>query len=163
MDIINSQFTFFTEVIRGVLVTLHIQPESYRFLFPAGKDAETIRQLVGEGVFPTIPGLAPAVVYAIIFSALRFLFQYGFLKVMVIIVSISLVFSTIFRRVVDTLLLSTPSLLLSLLISILVSLLIVLKFQQFAQACLKITLTYQKKNSEIDAAFPMKNKKKIEV
>jgi hypothetical protein len=114
MDIINSQITFFTEFIRSVLVTLNIQPESYRFLFPAGKDAETIRQLVAEGVFPTIPGLAPAIVYAIIFSALRFLFQYGFLKVIVMITSIFLLFFTIFRRVVDTLLLSTPSSLLSL-------------------------------------------------
>jgi hypothetical protein len=84
MDIISSQFTLCTEVIKGVLSTLNIQPESYSFLFPPGKDAETIRQLVAEGVFPTIPGLAPAIVYAIIFSAIRFFFQYGFLKVMMI-------------------------------------------------------------------------------
>lgn len=84
----SSQIAQLTEVIRGVLSTLNIQPESYRFLFPAGKDAETIRQLVAEGVFPTIPGLAPAIVYAIILSALRFIFQHGFLKVMIAVVII---------------------------------------------------------------------------
>lgn len=81
MEFIIEKITDFTEIVRALLASLNIQPESYIFLFPAGKDVETIRQLVTDGVFPTIPYLAPAITYAVIFSLVRFTMQHAILKV----------------------------------------------------------------------------------
>ena len=81
MDIISGQISKCTDIVHSLLSSLSIQPESYLFLFPSGKDADTVRQLVADGVFPTIPGLAPAITYAIVLSALRFTMSHAMLKV----------------------------------------------------------------------------------
>jgi hypothetical protein len=81
MDFIGGQISYFTECVRSLITLLNIQPESYIWLFPAGKDAETIKQLVSDGVFPTISGLAPAITYALVLSAIRFTIEIIFMKV----------------------------------------------------------------------------------
>lgn len=81
MDIIGGQISKCTDIVHKLLSYLRIQPESYLFLFPSGKDADTVRQLVADGVFPTIPGLAPAITYAIVLSVLRFTMSHAVLKV----------------------------------------------------------------------------------
>lgn len=81
MDVIRSNFKEVTNVVRNFLDLLDIKPEYYRFLFPAGKDAVTIKLLVDEGVFPVISSLAPALSYAILFSAIRFIMSRAFFKV----------------------------------------------------------------------------------
>ena len=84
MDVLANQFVQLTESIRDTLMALNIRPESYRFLFPAGKDAETIHRLVSEGVFPTIPDLAASILYAGIFNVIRFTLQLVVLKVSIL-------------------------------------------------------------------------------
>ena len=81
MENVQRAFDATTAVIRGGLTWLDVRPESYRFLFPAGKDAETIRKLVADGYFPTIPHLAPAFTYALVLSLVRFFMQLFILKV----------------------------------------------------------------------------------
>jgi len=81
MENVQRAFDATTAVIRGGLTWLDVRPESYRFLFPAGKDAETIRKLVADGYFPTIPHLAPAFTYASVLSLVRFFMQLLILKV----------------------------------------------------------------------------------
>lgn len=81
MEVIANQIEQVTRVVRTLLEYLNIQPESYRFLFPAGKDSETIRQLVTDGVFPVISSLAPAFTYAIVLGIIRFLLNHAILKV----------------------------------------------------------------------------------
>jgi hypothetical protein len=81
MEVIANQIEQGTRVVRTLLEYLNIQPESYRFLFPAGKDSETIRQLVTDGVFPLISSLAPAFMYAIALSVVRYVLNHAILKV----------------------------------------------------------------------------------
>lgn len=81
MEVVSDQITVWTNVVRNLLDSLNIQPESYRFLFPAGKDAETIKQLVIDGVFPVISSLAPALIYALFWSITRFAMNHLILKV----------------------------------------------------------------------------------
>ena len=81
MENLQTAFDATTAVIRDGLTWLDVRPESYRFLFPAGKDAETIRKLVADGYFPTIPHLAPAITYALVLSLVRFFMQLFILKV----------------------------------------------------------------------------------
>ena len=81
MEIIANHIEQGTKVVKSLLEYLNIQPESYRFLFPAGKDSETIRQLVTDGVFPVISSLAPAFTYAIALSVIRFVMSHAVLKV----------------------------------------------------------------------------------
>ena len=81
MEVIANQLEQVTGVVRTLLEYLNIQPESYRFLFPAGKDSETIRQLVTDGVFPVISSLAPAFTYAIVLGIIRFIMNHAILKV----------------------------------------------------------------------------------
>ena len=81
MDVIRSNFKEVTNVVRNFLDLLDIKPEYYRFLFPAGKDAVTIKLLVDEGVFPIISSLAPALSYAVLLSAARFIMSHAFFKV----------------------------------------------------------------------------------
>lgn len=85
MDVIRSNFKEVTNVVRNFLDLLDIKPEYYRFLFPAGKDAVTIKLLVDEGVFPVISSLAPALSYAVLLSAARFIMSHAFFKVIAII------------------------------------------------------------------------------
>lgn len=81
MDIISNQISRCTDLVHSLLTSLNIQPTSYLFLFPAGKDADMVKQLVADGVFPTIPGLAPAITYAIVLSILRFTMNHAMMKV----------------------------------------------------------------------------------
>ena len=83
MEALVTSFEAVTTVFRGVLSSLNIQPESYRFLFPAGKDAATIRKLVAQGIFPTIPHLAPAITWCIFLSVIRYMVQLSLLKVFI--------------------------------------------------------------------------------
>ena len=82
MEAVSNQIIVWTNFVRDLLDALNIQPESYRFLFPAGKDAETIKQLVIDGVFPVISSLAPALMYALLWSITRFAMNHLILKVL---------------------------------------------------------------------------------
>lgn len=81
MEAVSNQIRASTNFVRDLLDALDIQPESYRFLFPAGKDAETIKQLVIDGVFPVISSLAPALIYALLWSIARFAMNHLILQV----------------------------------------------------------------------------------
>jgi hypothetical protein len=81
MEVMRNQITVWTNFVRDLLDALNIRPESYRFLFPAGKDSETIKQLVIDGVFPVISSLAPALIYALLWSIARFAMNHLILQV----------------------------------------------------------------------------------
>ena len=76
----HKAFEYVTEEIKFSLAAMNIQPETYKFMFPAGKDAETIRKLVADGFFPTIPHLAPAFTYALLLCIIRLILQVVVLK-----------------------------------------------------------------------------------
>ena len=74
-------FHIINDVIKAGLASLKIMPSSYPFLFPPDIKPEQIQQMVEQGVFPTLEGLAPAITYAILLSLARFLLHIFVFKV----------------------------------------------------------------------------------
>ena len=146
MDIIGGQISKCTDIVHELLSILRIQPESYLFLFPSGKDADTVRQLVADGVFPTIPALAPAITYAIVLSVLRFTMSHAVLKVSICCNTFSSVLSKINPQFIDEM----------------IHVDFIFFIQRVAKYCLKISMIPQPKNREIETEFP-KGLKKEEV
>jgi hypothetical protein len=76
MEVYYIVFDYITEIVRGFLASLQVHPSSYSFLFPPALNSQEMDQMIANGVFPTIEGLAPAVTYSILLSAARFILQY---------------------------------------------------------------------------------------
>jgi hypothetical protein len=66
-----------TELVRKI----NFNPSSYLFMFPTTVDSETIMGLVDQNFFPVLTDLAPALTYAILLGAVRFLLQRFIFKV----------------------------------------------------------------------------------
>ncbi len=76
MDRVVSLFFLFSNSIEGILDTLNVQPSSYYSLFfPPDIDAVKFQGMVDEKIFPTIPGVAPAIASTIILSVFRMFLQ----------------------------------------------------------------------------------------
>lgn len=82
--IMAQAFHFINDIIRAGLASLKIMPSSYPFLFPPEIKPEQIQEMLDQGVFPTVEGLAPAITYAILLSLARFLLHIFVFKVTLI-------------------------------------------------------------------------------
>lgn len=79
--IMSQVYHFINDIIKAGLASLKIMPSSYPLLFPPEIKPERIQQMVEQGVFPTVEGLAPAITYAILLSLARFLLHIFVFKV----------------------------------------------------------------------------------
>jgi hypothetical protein len=70
-----------TGPIEKFLASFDIQPSFYGFMFPPEIEAAKITQMVNDGVFPTVAGLAPAITFAILLIIARYIFQNIIFKV----------------------------------------------------------------------------------
>ena len=70
-------------LIEAGIKSFNIRPDSYQFIFPTSVhvDRNKINDMVNDGVFPTLEGLAPAFTVFIILSVGRMIFQHILLKV----------------------------------------------------------------------------------
>lgn len=81
MELPSLLFELINAPIKAGLASLHLTPASYGFLFPPEINHEQIQNMVDQGVFPTVEGLAPAFTYAIILSLIRFFLHHILFKV----------------------------------------------------------------------------------
>jgi len=61
--------------------SLNVKPVHYRYLFPPQIDQNKIHEMVTEGIFPTLSGLAPAITFFLLLSGLRLFLQKLVIKV----------------------------------------------------------------------------------
>lgn len=73
----NAANVFFETLIK----TVGIRPVHFRSMFPNIVTPDYIEQLISDGKFPSLEGLAPAITFFIILSAIRFVLQNYLVKV----------------------------------------------------------------------------------
>jgi hypothetical protein len=84
METVQALADTITRPIESFLASFDIQPSAYGFMFPPEIEAAKITQMVNDGVFPTVAGLAPALTCAILLIIARYIFQNIIFKVIFI-------------------------------------------------------------------------------
>ena len=69
------------EMMANLVGKLGLNPSSYLYMFPTTVDPETIMELVDKKFFPVLTDLAPALTYALMLGAARFLLERFIFKV----------------------------------------------------------------------------------
>ena len=81
VPVLLNGYNTVNSVLYDLIAKLNITPQSYLFMFPPRVDPTKIAGMVTEGIFPTLPDLAPALTIFAILSIGRLVLQYLFIRV----------------------------------------------------------------------------------